>query len=361
MLFRKWKASAFARQRNAEALLAASRKREQIHQDFADGLLTHLRDFSIKVAELETDQFQASIAQLKSTLPKLVLERSSPRLLAKESKFIPNFISAQQEYLRELDAELRNMVNILTKAVVEMDSRNSTYHSTVLGQIDTMTKISRLEDIRRLKSSLATEIGLMRKTVLEKQEGEKNNIQSLAGQVEVLRAELEQVQQESRRDGLTGVYNRRAFDWFLGGLLSAPSAQIQSFALLIMDLDNFKEINDTYGHLVGDRVLLGVVAMCRSVIRNEDFFARFGGDEFVIVFPGAPARIAAQKAEEICDLISETIFTTEDAEASLALSLSVSIGVTASKAGEGIEEITSRADSALYDAKKAGRNRVCVR
>jgi diguanylate cyclase len=360
MPFWKWKSSVSATQGNAETLLVASRKREQIYRDFSDGLLTHLRDFAIKVAELETDQFYGSIDRLKVDLPERVANNTSARLLGKETKFIPGFIHEQQEYLRELDTELRNIVNILTKAVVEMSSQSDTYNSTMLEQIEVVAELSRLEDIRRLKSRLSAEIGFMREIVEKKQEGEKSNIQSLAGQVEVLRSELEQVQKESRRDGLTGVFNRRAFDWFLGGLVNARSSQLQTFSLLILDLDDFKEINDNHGHLVGDRVLLGVVAICRSVIRSEDFFARYGGDEFVVIFPGAPARVAARKAKKICRLVSETRFTTEDADRPLALSLSVSLGVTASKARDTSDSIVKRADMALYDAKKAGRNCVCV-
>ncbi|MFO7551047.1 MAG: diguanylate cyclase [Haliea sp.] len=359
MLFRKRRDAPAGDGANTESLLAACTAREQASRGLGDNLLAWLGQFAVDEAELDVASFHSALERLRTQLRQLEESGQSLHSLREEAAFIPQFIARQQHYLRELDGELRMIVNILTKAVVEMNSRNSAYNSTMLEQIETMTALGRLEDIRKLKSGLALEIDQLRETLRRKQEVEASSIHGLAGQVEVLRNELEVAQDESRRDGLTGIYNRRAFDWFVGGLLEAGGSRRSGFALLLLDLDDFKFVNDHYGHPVGDRVLLALVAICRNVIRSEDFFARYGGDEFVLVFPGASARAAARKGRQICEAISSTVFTVEDSSVD-SLVLSVSIGVTAHKSGESFADLLKRADSALYKAKREGKNRVGV-
>lgn len=345
---------------DAEALLAASRAREQASRDLGDQTLTWLGQFALAEVELDIASFHSALERLRTRLQQLEDVDPSSRPLAAEATFIPDFIARQQQYIKELDSELRTIVSILTKAVVEMNSRNSAYNSTMLEQIEAMTALGRLEDIRKLKSGLAQEVSQLRQTLERRQADEASSINGLADQVEVLRNELEMVQEESRRDGLTGIYNRRAFDWFVGGLLEAGGSRQNGFAVLLLDLDDFKYINDNYGHPMGDRVLLAIVGICRSVIRGEDFFARYGGDEFVLVFPGASARAAARKGRQICEAIGSTVFTVDDSPTADSLVLSVSIGVTAYKSGESFATLMKRVDGALYKAKREGKNRVGV-
>lgn len=359
MLFRKRRGAPAGGSVSAESLLVSCTAREQASRDLGDDLLTWLGHFAVDEAELDTPGFHSALERLRAQLRQLEESARSPRSLRDNAAFIPEFIARQQQYLGELHGELRMIVNILTKAVVEMNSRNSAYNSTMLEQIEVMSALGRLEDIRKLKSGLAVEIDQLRETLRRKQEIEANSIHGLAGQVEVLRNELEVAQEESRRDGLTGIYNRRALDWFVGSLLKAGGSRRSGFALLLLDLDDFKRINDHYGHPVGDRVLLAIVAICRNVIRSEDFFARHGGDEFALVFPGASARVAAKKGRQICEAISSTVFSVEESPDD-SLALSVSIGVTAYKPGESLAEVMKRADDALYKAKREGKNRVGV-
>lgn len=126
----------------------------------------------------------------------------------------------------------------------------------------------------------------------------------------------------------------------------------------MVDIDNFKEINDAYGHPIGDRVLLAVAHKCRSLIRQEDFIARYGGEEFVIVLPYASLRNAIKKAKLICKAISDTRYSLEDVKAGHVLRITVSIGVSIFQAGDTDKTLIDRADQALYIAKRTGKNRV---
>ena len=362
MLFSKRKKRSDASEQDLEALLDTTAAREHVYRQLNNDCLTWLRDFALNEEEIDTASFYSGLEDLRSRLRELDEQAKPPQPVDKHAAFIPDFIARQQQHLQERDSELRDVISILTRAVVEMNSRNAAYNSSLREQLESMMALSRLEDIRKLRSGLVAEIDQLNKTLEKKEEAETTSIQSLTGQVEVLRNELEQAQEESRRDGLTGIYNRRAFDWFVENLLDSGGSRKKKFALLMLDLDDFKRINDQHGHPVGDRVLLGLVEICRGVIRSEDFFARLGGDEFAIVFPGASARIAARKGRDICQTVNSRVFTVEetDEQPSLALSLSVSIGVTESKAGDQFVEPVKRADDALYAAKHEGKNDVRV-
>jgi len=125
-----------------------------------------------------------------------------------------------------------------------------------------------------------------------------------------------------------------------------------------MDIDDFKKINDKYGHQTGDRVILAVISKCRQSIRGEDFLARYGGEEFAIILPGASLKNAVNKANYICNSIAATRYCLEDVPGSPTLSVTISIGVSCHQRADTVAAVTHRADKALYAAKYAGKN--CV-
>jgi diguanylate cyclase (GGDEF)-like protein len=159
-------------------------------------------------------------------------------------------------------------------------------------------------------------------------------------------------------DPLTGIPNRRAFFEEAellfenhGPLGSNPNRH----AVLMVDVDYFKEVNDTYGHRVGDRVLSVVAACVKSQLRSADLVGRYGGDELVIALADCDAPAAFAVAERIRTVVAATPIVTEDG----VVSVTLSIGVAGSENGEGLLPVLARADLALYDAKRAGR--ACVR
>lgn len=157
------------------------------------------------------------------------------------------------------------------------------------------------------------------------------------------------------RDQLTGLYNRNSLKEFAGKYFTQASRHDFSLSLMLIDLDHFKEINDTHGHLVGDMVLEHVGELLRQSCREEDFAARFGGEEFLIILPHCDLASAAAKAE----LIRKEIELLEPA----GVHITTSIGVTSRPRGKQVEmEALFRvADHAVYEAKNRGRNCVVLR
>ena len=158
-------------------------------------------------------------------------------------------------------------------------------------------------------------------------------------------------------DGLTGLHNRRYLDVHFGALFEDASRRNQSIATLLLDIDRFKSVNDTYGHDAGDEVLREFARRVGELTRGADLVARYGGEEIVVVAPDATLEEARFVAERIRDRIGSIPFRLGRAGA--FLTVTVSIGVAARETGDrNASEILKRADLALYRAKSEGRNRV---
>ena len=158
-------------------------------------------------------------------------------------------------------------------------------------------------------------------------------------------------------DPLTDAYNRR---FGLGRLREEFSRAVRAespLGALMLDLDHFKAINDTYGHLVGDRVLRAVAGACRRVLREGDVLVRYGGEEFLVLLPGAGPEDVRQVGERVRRAIEETSVT--DGELRTAVTVSLG-GATFRDATDSPESLIARADKALYEAKEGGRNRIAV-
>ena len=164
-----------------------------------------------------------------------------------------------------------------------------------------------------------------------------------------LQSEKDKYQQLSTIDGLTKVLNRHGIEQFIESLQAANLPT----SIIVIDLDHFKKINDHRGHYAGDRVLQGVGEILRAHTRNTDGLGRWGGEEFILVCPGASLSKAADLAEKLRQRILQTNFIPED-----ALSVTASFGVATSPAGGSFEDAFQQADQALYLAKSKGRN--CV-
>jgi diguanylate cyclase (GGDEF)-like protein len=156
-------------------------------------------------------------------------------------------------------------------------------------------------------------------------------------------------------DALTGIPNRRAFLEEAEQLLDGSRKTGGRLSVLMIDVDRFKSVNDTYGHGAGDKVLSVVAGCAKSQLRDADLVGRYGGDELVIALADCPAAYATQIAERIRRVVAATPVVTEDG----VVSVTLSIGIAGADDCENMLTLLARADLALYDAKRAGR--ACVR
>lgn len=169
---------------------------------------------------------------------------------------------------------------------------------------------------------------------------------ALTTRIAFLESECKRLLHLCTTDTLTGLYNRRKFEDYLPRALAQAARSAQSVSLLLVDVDHFKQINDTQGHAFGDTVLIQLANKLVRYVRCSDMVFRYGGEEFAVVLTGTPVNEALQVAERL-RLVAKD------------LGFPVSIGVAATSA-QGYAELLNAADKALYRAKHLGRDRVCL-
>ncbi|GMU51843.1 MAG: hypothetical protein AMXMBFR33_09890 [Candidatus Xenobia bacterium] len=155
-------------------------------------------------------------------------------------------------------------------------------------------------------------------------------------------------------DGLTGLTNRRHFFQLAERELGLARRHSEPLSAVLLDVDHFKAFNDTYGHDVGDEVLRVVASTLTGAMRREDLLARYGGEEFVLLLPRTPG---PEAFEVVCERLRRAV---EECRVKETLRVTISLGVADLKPGEGLNELLVRADAALYESKKAGRNRTTL-
>lgn len=182
---------------------------------------------------------------------------------------------------------------------------------------------------------------------------------SAAPNVRLVQRTLQRLSYETNHDPLTGLANRRAFDRMLDVEIERSRRNHSAVSLAVLDLDNFKQVNDTYGHTTGDEVLVNVATSLTKVIRRYDLAARFGGEEFALILPGTGLVKAKRVMERILLAIRSQVFTAEDGT---EFSVTLSGGLTCYKGtvDMSVKKLVDLADEALYRAKGEGKDRVEV-
>jgi|GEM_PF-2394358 len=156
----------------------------------------------------------------------------------------------------------------------------------------------------------------------------------------------------SRHDPLTKIKNRRSFFELSEQILSIAQRSKKPLSLIMIDIDNFKEINDTYGHIIGDEILIHLVNLINTQIRESDIFARFGGEEFIILLPETELSGSVELCEKIRTYIENTLFS----DGKISVPFTISLGTSELQNEKLLRELIQKADTALYQSKLNGRN-----
>ena len=321
-------------------------------------LLIFIKAFSLDLKEIDADRFKSEIDRLGEKIKSENKTKKLQSVFEKHKKIISIYIKRLKKYLGTREKEFKGIIELLIEAMAVTDADNRVFNKKIFEQSEKIEQISLLNDIKKIKSALKQEIKQVRKAIKEKQLHDREHLKKLTRQVDSLSVELEKAKEESLTDGLTGIYNRLAFDRQMKKLEEKNVITKFPFSLLLFDIDNFKKINDTYGHPIGDRVILALIRKCRELTRKDDYLARFGGDEFAVIMPGASLRNATKKAKQLSKEVSKARYAVDSADESPALSFTISIGVSAYMKGDLSDNVIERADKALYAAKQSGKARV---
>jgi diguanylate cyclase len=204
--------------------------------------------------------------------------------------------------------------------------------------------------VKDLLGQVLQELSLIRKQNDEL----KSKLEEANEQIKKLTKELEESRREASIDFLTQVANRASFDRAITDMVNDFYRRNYPFALLMIDIDKFKNINDTYGHQAGDYVLKELARLLKSQLRARDVIARYGGEEFAILLPGVSFSQAIRIAERLRRSVEKHLFKYNDQ----TIPVTISVGVAMMREGLDETALIERADKALYLAKKSGRNQV---
>lgn len=211
-----------------------------------------------------------------------------------------------------------------------------------------------------MKREALAVVGVIEQLSAKRARRQREQFAVLADKLKKLGRELEEAKRESGTDALTGLANRKSFDQYVTRCIELHSLLGQPAALMMVDVDRFKQVNDSYGHPAGDAVLKAVGSLLsRSFLRRVDFVARYGGDEFVVILQETGASNAALLAERLRKQTRE-LAPIETPASSEPLALTLSIGVSELRPSDDATTWIKRADTALYQAKRDGRDRVAA-
>ena len=261
--------------------------------------------------------------------------------------------TAERTFVTERLGDYRDVVQKLVDGLRQAGQRDLDTEQAVrenLGLIENAVDTGLLPDI---KIALGLTMQNIEHTFTRQKQAYEEQIAELNERMSNLREDLVAVQEEMKRDPLTDAFNRGAFDEAIVKSMNLHFVLHQPLAVLMIDLDNFKRINDSFGHSAGDEVLRQVgECLARSFIRRSDFVARFGGDEFAVILSDTTAKHAKPLIERFLTSVTGIVVPNLGQEAKI----SCSVGLTEAHSGDTAAEVVERADAALYEAKAAGRN-----
>ena len=215
-------------------------------------------------------------------------------------------------------------------------------------------KVVKLKDSRTVLISFALDISLQK----EAQSKLIDTHVKLTKQTQALREAQSKLKEQANRDPLTNMYNRRYFSDISEKMIAMSKRAKEPLGVMMIDIDKFKNINDTYGHAVGDEIIKLLSNRLESLIRESDLVARFGGEEFAIILPNADEKSLMNMAERMRKDIESLSYSSKDG----ILKFTVSIGVDVFNydKDDNIDSALNRADKALYKSKSEGRNKVSI-
>ena len=299
---------------------------------------------------------------LSGVNPKLVaalderLKSEAPLTQGEIEMFYARYIDAREAgTLEAYQTGLVELMRRLGEIAASSGAGTAQYASTLEQCQKELASISDPGGVQRIISSLVTSTNAVR----ESTETLQKEVAATRDEMQQLRGQMGALQNLAQTDPLTRLRNRRGFEQAVAEYAVGHGADLGGCSVMIADIDHFKRVNDSYGHLVGDQVIRALAQVLQNCVKGRDISARWGGEEFIVLLPETPGEGAVMLAEQLRSTFAKTRIKRGGKQQDLNDTVTISIGVAHIGKGEQLELAVDRADSALYQAKNGGRN--CVR
>lgn len=308
------------------------------------------------IAELtpESEKLQAQIEQLERVLTDPLTEQK----LDEAERVLRSLIIRQgtiKHGIEEAKSAAKELASSLIERLTNLSASAGTYTDKLADVTEKIARAENLTQLSHLVMTLLSDTQLVSSDLLRARDdldAARAHARDLEGRTRILETELAQASALVRTDPLTAALNRRGFEDVYAAVVARPGARQTAVALL--DVDDFKKINDSFGHLAGDDALKFLTEVLRDMTRPTDAIGRYGGEEFVVLFPDTPVERAAEAMTRIQRELTKRVFLQDHSR----ILITFSCGVTQIGENEGLEQALLRADNALLEAKRKGKNKV---
>jgi diguanylate cyclase (GGDEF)-like protein len=364
-------------------------EKQSVHKGndlFAGAYIKALRDFRLSLLSEFEDRLPREFLTLASEIRELIGKSDEVQQILDFNDNILEILRAATSRTRGELEQFASLMKEIGKDLVEMESglmssfsctretfeNNKAFNNTLAHNLaDTTETIHISTNLIELKGFVASKLSTIREALEVKRKYDDLQLRKATLEVKKLRQsitgmkqEVVQVQKRARDleeetllDPLTGVHNRRAYEKRIQEELARFERRREIFSMLMIDIDNFKSVNDRYGHWAGDRCLQEVTKLIEKILRGTDFLVRYGGEEFITILPGTDEQGICIVAERLRELVERARFLYQDEEIPLTVSIG---GTTVMPSDETPETIFKRVDKAMYEAKRTGRNRSVI-
>lgn len=322
--------------------------------------LESIRKEAVKIeipGDKDDRRFRRAIDETVYDLEHGMTAHSAGRAVGELDREIEVWFERRRSRVRERDQELSGVIASMGTALKALKGDDNSFHGGLDQHLDRLRKAADNVQMRSVSARLTRILDATASQVATQREASEARIRSLSEMVRGLHQQLDETKAQMEIDALTGLYNRGSFDARLAEELQTARLSPYTFSLIMIDLDHFKAVNDTHGHIGGDRVLQACAKALQAVVMSEtDFCARYGGEEMAIILSDTDAENAARIAEAVRARLEQTDINTGAAVHRQTASFGVAEGCDEDTA----DDLINRADSCLYLAKQNGRNRVVV-
>jgi diguanylate cyclase len=323
-----------------------------------EGLVRLLRLLVENVSEMVEDDkwLHGQIAALQDIISKPLDKRA----IADAERNLRDAVIKQgtlKQSLTDAKATLKSLMTTFIDRLGELTESTGEYHNKIEGYSQKIGKADNLAELSHILKDVMYDTRIIQASALRSHEElliHKKQADEAEARIQELEQELEQVSELVREDQLTGALNRRGLDETIDRELNRADRSKTAVSVALLDIDNFKQLNDSLGHQVGDRALKHLIKVIKETLRPADTVGRYGGEEFLIVLPDTDLKAAIEAIQRLQRDLTKKFFLHNNER----VLVTFSAGVALRGQDEDADDLVGRADKAMYQAKQAGKNRV---